>query len=49
MIELVLKLRANAKTNKDWKSADLIRDGLDKLGIQVKDGIEGSIWRVKNS
>ena len=49
VMELVLKLRTNAKTNEDWENADLIRDGLDKLGIHVKDGKDGSSWEVKNS
>ncbi|MBC8266862.1 MAG: cysteine--tRNA ligase [Flavobacteriales bacterium] len=47
VMELVLKLRANAKANKDFDSADLIRDELDKAGIQIKDSREGSSWEVK--
>ena len=47
VMELVLKLRANAKTNKDFDSADLIRDELDKAGIQIKDNREGSSWELK--
>ena len=47
VMELVLKLRANAKTNKDFDSADLIRDELDKAGIQIKDSREGSSWELK--
>ena len=41
-MELVLKLRENAKTNKDFDSADLIREELNKLNIQVKDSRDGS-------
>ena len=44
---LVLQLRGNAKKSKDFDTADLIRDELDKLGIQIKDGREGSSWDVK--
>ena len=47
VMELVLKLRGNAKKNKDFKTADLIRDELDKVGIQVKDSREGSNWEIK--
>ena len=47
VMELVLKLRANAKSNKDFDSADLIRDELDKAGIQIKDSREGSSWELK--
>ena len=48
IMELVLQLRGNAKKNKDFNTADLIRDELDKVGIQIKDGREGSSWEVKN-
>ena len=47
VMELVLKLRANAKTNKDFDSADLIRNELGKAGIQIKDSHEGSSWEIK--
>jgi len=47
VMELVLKLRGNAKNNKDFETADLIREELDKVGIQVKDSREGSSWEVK--
>ena len=48
VMELVLQLRGNAKKNKDFDTADLIRDELDKSGIQIKDSREGSSWEVKN-
>ena len=48
VMELVLQLRGNAKKNKDFGTADLIRDELGKVGIQIKDGKEGSSWEVKN-
>ena len=47
VMELVLRLRGNAKKSKDFDTADLIRDELDKVGIQIKDGREGSSWEVK--
>ena len=47
VMELVLKLRGNAKKNKDFSTADLIRDELDKAGIQIKDSREGSSWEIK--
>ena len=47
VMELVLQLRGNAKKSKDFDTADLIRDELDKLGIQIKDGREVSSWEVK--
>lgn len=48
VMDIVLKLRAKAKDTKDWDSADLIRDELNKLSIQVKDGKDGSSWELKN-
>jgi cysteinyl-tRNA synthetase len=47
VMELVLQLRGNAKKSKDFDTADLIRDELNKVGIQIKDGREGSSWEVK--
>lgn len=48
LMQLVLKLRANAKTNKDFETADLIRNELNKAGIEIKDSREASIWEIKN-
>ncbi len=48
VMDLVLQLRGNAKKNKDFDTADLIRDELNKAGIQIKDSREGSSWEVKN-
>lgn len=48
VMDIVLKLRAKAKDTKDWDAADLIRDELNKLSIQVKDGKDGSSWELKN-
>jgi cysteinyl-tRNA synthetase len=48
VMEVVLKLREKAKANKDFDSADLIRDELNKLNIQVKDSHDGSSWEIKN-
>jgi cysteinyl-tRNA synthetase len=44
VMELVLDLRQNARTNKDWTTSDQIRDGLAKAGIVVKDGKDGTEW-----
>ncbi len=44
LMSLVLDLRQNARTNKDWPTSDKIRDTLNELKIVVKDGKEGSTW-----
>ena len=47
VMELVLQLRGNAKKSKDFDTADLIRDELNKVGIKIKDGRDGSSWEEK--
>lgn len=47
LMELLLKLRMSARENKDWTTADKIRDHLNSLGIEVKDTNEGSEWKLK--
>jgi cysteinyl-tRNA synthetase len=44
VMDLVLELRQQARTNKDWTTSDKIRDGLAAAGITVKDSKEGSNW-----
>jgi cysteinyl-tRNA synthetase len=44
VMDLVLDLRQQARSNKDWTTSDQIRDGLAKAGIGVKDGKEGTSW-----
>tara|TARA_B100000902_G_scaffold325347_1_gene319933 strand:+ start:354 stop:1820 length:1467 start_codon:yes stop_codon:yes gene_type:complete len=46
LMELILRLRANAKKNNDFDTADLIRDELSKFGIQIKDNREGTNWEI---
>jgi cysteinyl-tRNA synthetase len=46
LMQLVLDLRLNAKTAKDYATADKIRDQLSKIGIMVKDTKEGATWEM---
>ena len=46
-VELLIKLRAEARTNKNFALSDQIRDQLQELGIQLKDGKEGTTFSVK--
>lgn len=43
----ILEIRKQAKENKDFETADKIRDELGKLNIQIKDSKEGSSWGFK--
>lgn len=47
VMQTVLSLRAQAKQNKDWGTADLIRDELNKLNIKVTDTKDGAVWEVE--
>ena len=44
VMDLVLELRQQARTNKDWTTSDKIRDGLAAAGIVVKDSKDGTTW-----
>ena len=46
VMDLVLKLRDNAKSSKDFTTADLIREELNKLNIQFNDRRDGSNWKL---
>lgn len=46
VMDLVLEIRNTAKTNKDWETADKIRDRLKKSGIDIMDDKNGSTYRV---
>lgn len=43
-VELLIRLRAQARANKDFATSDEIRDELLDLGIQLKDGKEGTTF-----
>lgn len=45
-VELLIKLRKEARQNKDFATSDKIRDELHALGIQLKDGREGTTFIV---
>ena len=47
-VELLIKLRADARNNKDFATSDQIRDQLLALGIQLKDGKEGTVFSLEN-
>jgi len=47
VVDLLLKLRMEAKANKDWATADRIRDELQKFGFVIKDTKEGFEWEIK--
>jgi cysteinyl-tRNA synthetase len=46
LMNLLIDIRKNARTNKDWGTADNIRDTLNELHVQLKDGKDGTSWEV---
>jgi cyanophycinase-like exopeptidase len=48
-VTLLLKLRASARDNGDYTTADAIRNGLTSLGIEVRDAPGGSTWEPRES
>ena len=44
LMNVILELRKDVRAKKDFAASDKIRDELLKLGIQVKDGKEGTTW-----
>lgn len=46
VMKTLLELRQQAKQNKDWPTADLIRNQLAALQIKVTDTKEGAIWEI---
>ncbi|MGB4960095.1 MAG: cysteine--tRNA ligase [Saprospiraceae bacterium] len=47
LMSLIIELRQLARQNKDWTTSDKIRDELEKINIQIKDGKEGTTWSYK--
>ncbi len=46
LMDLILDIRKSSREKKDWSTSDLIRDQLQKVGIQVKDTKDGAEWRI---
>jgi len=45
-VDVLIKLRQEARANKDFALSDKIRDELASLGIELKDGKEGTTFSV---
>jgi cysteinyl-tRNA synthetase len=44
VMDMIVKLRNEAKMNKDYATSDKIRHGLQEIGFQLMDGKEGTSW-----
>jgi len=47
LMELILQLRFDAKAQRDFNTADRIREDLGRLGITIKDRKDGADWEIK--
>lgn len=47
LMDFIVELRNDAKQNKNFATSDKIRDGLNQLGFEIKDGKEGAVWAKK--
>ncbi len=47
LMQLVINIRQQARQNKDWTTADLIRDCLQQMGIIIEDTPQGPRWKKK--
>ena len=46
VVDMLLEERAKAKANKDWATSDKIRNELTALGFEIKDGKDGTEWKL---
>jgi cysteinyl-tRNA synthetase len=46
-IELLIRVRADLRTAKQWALADQVRNSLKELGVTLEDGAEGTTWRYQ--
>ena len=46
VVSLLIKLRKEARENRDWALSDQIRDELLAMGIQLKDGRDGTSYTI---
>lgn len=47
LMNLILEIRKEAKTKKDFATSDKIRDGLLQVKISIKDTKEGTTWEIE--
>lgn len=46
LVEAELERRAQARAQKDWATADAVRDRLAQAGIEVADSASGATWKL---
>ena len=46
LVRLLIELRNQARANKEWSTADTIRNRLKELGVVLEDRADGTIWKL---
>lgn len=46
VMQMLIRMRNKARADKDWALSDQIRDELDAIGIQLKDGKDGTEYSL---
>ena len=46
LINLLIEIRQDARSRKDWDTSDKIRDRLKQLNIEIQDTREGATWKI---
>jgi cysteinyl-tRNA synthetase len=47
-IDLLVAVRGELRTAKQWQLSDRVRDGLKELGVVLEDSREGTTWRFED-
>lgn len=47
LMQALLRTRQEAREQKDWDTADRIRNNLEELGFEIQDTASGPVWRKK--
>ncbi len=47
LLKLIIEIRNDARSKKDWATSDKIRNNLAELGIRLKDTRDGTIWEFE--
>jgi cysteinyl-tRNA synthetase len=48
LVDALLELRQKLRRERQWEAADLLRDALDRVDIQVEDTPEGHRWHFRS-
>jgi cysteinyl-tRNA synthetase len=47
-IELLVRVRSELRSERQWALADRVRDGLKVLGVLLEDSSQGTSWRMED-